>query len=1026
MADMLDMLREWAQRRFIAEQQPTREELERAQLAGPARSKGLEGAAMQVGKFAYDVVTGIPRFALSIPANIAQATYNAVVPRVTGTQPVKALGSSEEPSSGLAENARQLANAATLRIADIGGSMFREPYERHLAEAGREPSAEQRYVDAPLGAAVDVVYENSGIKAVIEAASGMADGVELSDYDRGRRVVDAFLQLPITAGLLGKAAKIVRPAAATVPRRLLTMADVEAASIRRADIARRLRSREDLIELNAGRDVPAPLTSLTVDELASITNTPKVVPIEETQLLLDSVIEGKVFEQVVRTAVPGTRPFAIASKAIREGGADPALVRGIANLHGIPVDDAARVVGDLLQETATFSGQTLNAFSGLVDELTAKGLRGDVAALDKLRRLEALSKKADMPTNRAAALWTQAMNIMRPIENVRRAAAVSQPATSARNILSQGFTTINSAIEDALTGVVEATVDTLSGGQPARIARNVRPGQYFADVMSDWDAVLRSFNVQERGVMKNLLDEIPLENQRLFSSAYQDATILRGAHGLPVRDPKVADQIAQGLTILNRTSENAFRTVMFRSRLEQNMGALGISDFNNLTEQLRLPRAQRVEGLDAAVTDAVDHALKETFAFVPEAGFGRALLNLYQKAPILTAIGPMFPRFWLNQYRWLFERSPSKLMDLMDPRFREALTSDKLGGLTAKQAARDVAKGMEGLALISAAWQLRNSEVAGPKYYHVKHPTDSEKVVDLRAYQPFVTLLGFAEKLKSMAQGRPFNVSPAEEADLLVGVRRLQDVFLFNIVDLIRADDPKQQEDKWKNLAGQWVSAFLVPGRTIADFASLGLSGASWVAEKFQEPELARDLERYSDEAAKYRDIEDQPFLGPIASSLPVVATILPERVDPFMGEAMRTEDPGLRQLGITIQRMTPLRQLVGETPGLSISELRGDFHTQRANSLVAKHMGQLLETPMSEGGRPLGDLLTDALRSQPRTAEKMQEDIRGLFNAVRDKAREQAEAEEPLAFIEYYMRQERPKSEWEGLRKMLRKAGVM
>lgn len=400
----------------------------------------------------------------------------------------------------------------------------------------------------------------------------------------------------------------------------------------------------------------------------------------------------------------------------------------------------------------------------------------------------------------------------------------------------------------------------------------------------------------------------------------------------------------------------------------------------------------KVENAGTIITDAVDHALKQTFSFSPGRGtLPGAILETYQKIPFLAGLGPYFPRFLMNQYRWLNDHSPHQLLGVFSKDFREELLASAANpkGMS-KPAVQKLAKGMSGLVMYAGASFIRqNPELAGPKYYQIRAGKDkdgNEILEDLRAYQPFTSFLFFEEVVHKLSKGERPNISAAELLDATTGIRRVTEVPMFGIVDVIRSIDASSPDafiNALKPFIGQAVAAPFVPLRMMSD--ALNAVGV--------------------ESAGNYKDTEGNELLGPAVETIPGVRNILPNRPDPYTGLPGSTQFPAQRQLlGRSLRSVTPLDMAVQES-GLSLGDLLGNFDNPEANRMVTERIGKMLAHPVGDStfNARLGDLISNKLSDKP--IEYRREFIKKIFTTLRAEAKTSAFAENPIIFMEDMIR---------------------
>lgn len=414
----------------------------------------------------------------------------------------------------------------------------------------------------------------------------------------------------------------------------------------------------------------------------------------------------------------------------------------------------------------------------------------------------------------------------------------------------------------------------------------------------------------------------------------------------------------------------------------------------------------KLEQRSTALTEAVDYGLKQTFAFTPPKGhFGYSMMKLYEEFPMLYTLATPFPRFMLNSTQWILEHDPSKLQMIAHPEFmktlaRTAADPTKIGNAKFMD---QFSQAHTGAALWAASYAIHTSDMSGPKYYQMKVGVDQDNndmFVDLRPYNPLVQYMFIDHTMRAVAQGQTPNLTAGELTEALLGLRRLGEVPIFALPDIIRQIDSSNPDaffNSLKPLAGQYMAGALTPFRLVGD-----LAGAAGVQK-----------------AVEYKDVGGNELLGPAINQLPIAREALPARVDPFTGKPSGVEHPAVRLLGPNIHHATKLEQEVSKT-GMPLNDLLGNYADPEADRLVRKNIGAILNTRLDNGqtlANVLGEGVQRATADQPIEVKKTM--LRELYKQIRDQAKQQAMAENPYAFIEHEIRQ-RPESERPVLRKGL------
>lgn len=394
------------------------------------------------------------------------------------------------------------------------------------------------------------------------------------------------------------------------------------------------------------------------------------------------------------------------------------------------------------------------------------------------------------------------------------------------------------------------------------------------------------------------------------------------------------------------------------------------------------------------VYDAAQKSLKKTFAASPVRGTaGYAILQAYKQVPLLYALGNQFPRFMLNATNWLIERDPTELTKMLSPKFAAEMVemAKDPTKITNVRAAERFGQAQSGAMLWAAAHALRRSPMAGPKYYQLKAGKDedgNDRLIDLRVYRPFDQFLFIDHVMSAVGQGQNPNLTAAELTDALLNVRRLNEVGLFAISDIIRQADssnPGAFINSLKPIAGQYMAGVLTPFRIPTDIsAALG-----------------------HEASATHKDLSGNEFLGPSIQQIPGLREVLPTRPDPFTGKVAKSDHPAVRLLGPNVRNVSRLEQIAAET-GLPMNDLFGNYSDPLADRLVRQKLGDLLGRKLANGetmANFIGEQLSTQLADKPIEFKK--DLIRQLFSQLRETAYQSAMTENPMAFMEHVIRQQ-------------------
>lgn len=544
----------------------------------------------------------------------------------------------------------------------------------------------------------------------------------------------------------------------------------------------------------------------------------------------------------------------------------------VAKKEGLDPIQLAQMVG----EEFSRSGRVLNRASQIVKALDAS-FAGNAEAQQILRNLKPAEN----------TLWSWLKPKIEAVEGIRRRSLVTQLATAVRNAGSQGVRYLTEIADDALGGVVKA----MTGRVPIK--------ESFSKAIEDTFAITRALvNPKSRNSLK-ILEQFPTEAERLLGSPVGDVLLSKGgAYG------KALDV----LNTANIAQESFFRKLVFDAKSNAYLRSKGIQ----ITAENAAEVAKQIP--ETKIAEFVDDALKATFAKSPEKGtLTSALLRTYRELPFLTALGNPFPRFWVNSLSFLYEHSPLGVTQLFTPAIRTQLLAGN-----PRLAAEAMGKVMTGSAFMTAAYALRESDKAGPKWYQIK--LGDGRMLDARPFAPFSTYLYLADVIRKK-QGKPTQIDGQDMLQAMVSINRIAGTGLA-VVDMVRAN-PQQAENILQRWAGEWAGSFSVPARTAHDLMSA-----------------------VSDDERTLRTTRESPMTGPFRANIPGASQALPPfasglRKSPIIPSA---DLPLRRQfMGQTIQEQLPLEAEVKRL-GITSQELSPKTGDAEVDRLILTKMGEIVD----------------------------------------------------------------------------------
>lgn len=531
----------------------------------------------------------------------------------------------------------------------------------------------------------------------------------------------------------------------------------------------------------------------------------------------------------------------------------------------------------------------------------------------------------------ASGYWKRAMNITRGL-------MVSQFQTAMRNLQSQAIRFDIERLVDATEHTIRRSVGLNSDLSYRNIARNT----------------LRQFRPGQTPEAKELLKGHEAEYWRMFNT-YAGGVEVPIPHKARTSIERVFQTTEKGVEVVNffnRIQEHHVRSAEFLAELDLH---------------LRKEKGQTLEqfvnrnGIDAIPLDlirkGVDKALEVTFSDMPmrDGAGGRFLTSMIEVGnyipPTLSPVA--FPRFMFNNLKFLYQHSPAGMIDLARRN---------------QNRPRVVARALVGTSMLLLAYQFRDSDHAGEKWYEIKL---GDTTLDSRPFGPFSTYLFFAEALRRQLRGD--KAFTTEEIAGAIGASTGPSGTAISVAEKLYDYAANGKWDKWQRVlkqeAGEWGRALLTPVRQVKDL-----------------------IAAFDDSQAIMRDSSSEPFLGEIKESIPYADTSLPPAHKATTAAPIRQERPAAK--AITGWRViTPKSFLEKQLDELNFksSEILPSTGNRQADAVLKRVMGPLADELSAELERdPEFKRLSRAARGQL---------LREELKRVREEARMLAEEEDPELF---------------------------
>jgi len=509
--------------------------------------------------------------------------------------------------------------------------------------------------------------------------------------------------------------------------------------------------------------------------------------------------------------------------------------------------------------------------------------------------------------------WQQFRFFSQRFRNVWRGMLVSQLPTAIRNLSVTAIRFPLVAIDEVLDSVLQKmlfTPNVRSQGLRAATERALQVVQASGTVFKETSKeVLRRMTrgkfVGEPNpgikLMEDVIKQFPNETESLFTRYASDVerTIARTGQ-LRSRFAKGLDSVftkaEQGVTtlnIFNSSQEFTSRKISAFLRLQKSLEKRGLN-----LENINLQKLQSDDLVRFAddLTDAVEFSLNMTFANTPKSVFGRNVVDLFNKIPIVNYI-QAFPRFMVLSWEWVIEHSPANLLKLLSKKEFDVITTGLSRGQLAQTPRRvrrllqrntkELSKAIMGTGMLLSAWKIRSDpDIAGEKWFEIKVGEDPDTgestIIDARPFAPLATYLFLAEVARKAIKGESLNTVDLTQGIFSANFRAGAGLFLLDnagdIMDEVRA-------------AGSPAEAAKVLSKT-AGGRFVGEVGAGFLTPLNQFIDV---ISQFDKEEATIRDRRDDPIIDPFIAKIPFLRQILPKAQRPIGKEKFVKELPALR-----------------------------------------------------------------------------------------------------------------------------------
>lgn len=532
---------------------------------------------------------------------------------------------------------------------------------------------------------------------------------------------------------------------------------------------------------------------------------------------------------------------------------------------------SAKEIGELIKQTASDAGRELGVFGNVQKKL--QGLFSKDA--DVLAEL-GLAKP---PPSSVFDAWNQKLKTSLQLY---QASLISQFGTAARNV--EVALGVNSNV-DIVAELLQGAFNKLTGS-------GLR-GREFAGADAKIKGLIRAVKGVKSWTKRKVLRDITQDRefvayQRILKTfPFEKLRIIQAS----IADTVFTNRVTRSITYINSAQEALVRRMAFESQLLGNLAKNGLK--RNLLSDITGADLKFLKQHSDLIIDAVDHALKISFANQPESQVGQILVSLGRKATPVGFIQP-FLRFWAISTEWVLRHHPIQFLEVIrpNPAFR-----NKLYTTNNAQQAKLMADAAVGLGLSGAAIMMRrNPDLAGPKWYQIKTGTNKKtgegQFFDVRPFFPLSAYFFQAaviDELMNLRGWAPKHMSTHLTAndwtEGITNMRRLSStpLALNQVFKSIDANNMDKAVFKLKKVSGNLLAGYTTFFRQFSDLASV-----------------------FDPKEAIPRSVKEDPLLGPLKANIPFVKQSLPQLTTITRGKVDVTFRPIVKQLsGISYQEMS-------------------------------------------------------------------------------------------------------------------------
>jgi len=511
--------------------------------------------------------------------------------------------------------------------------------------------------------------------------------------------------------------------------------------------------------------------------------------------------------------------------------------------------------------------------------------------LDIAPELEELLAKVAKPQHGMDAFmywWKRA-------DNVRRALLVSQLSTAMRNAEVQSGRFVIDALEQGIASIFQKGAKLIG-------ARVKEPVGFLDGV----EGMLNIFH-RNKAMVNKIITAFPESKieDRLLHTYMSDIGPSGGVKWSGV------DKALNIIGAANRTQEFIIRRAVFVSKLGKTLENKGVNlkdvvASGKVTEHLT----------DDEIGAAIQKALEFTFAEHAGGQAGRSFVNAINAIPGATWILP-FPRFLVNSLKFQYQYSPLGLLSILSKAERSAIAEGNMKVLS---------RATVGSILLGAAYAFRSSDLAGEKAYEARVP-GTDRVLDMRPYNPLVGYLMVADIFKRWREGTLYRLSGQDILTALIGGNVRAGAGLFATDKIL---DSLTSESTEKNMEGA--------GELLKGFAGQVIGGLATPINQVKE--FLSGMEDFNIKNARL-----EPLLGPTKAKIPGVEAKMELAYSPTHAGARKTAMPALRQatgLSVGVPKNAVEKEL--DRLQFGLQEILPSTGMPKLDNLIAQEMGPMVE----------------------------------------------------------------------------------